>query len=105
MNIVFSTYLDTFVLVFIDDNLVYSKAEEERKKHLKLVLKTLREHQFYAKFNECEFYKNIIQYLGHIISKDGLAVDLEKVRAMVMWPIPKDVFIVQTIISQDITVD
>ena len=57
MNNIFSKYLDKFVLVFIDDNLVYSKSKEEHEEHLRIVLKVLREHQRYAKFSKCDFYK------------------------------------------------
>lgn len=96
MNNVLHKYLDRFVLVFIDDILVYSKNEEEHKEHLKLVLQSLREHQLYPKLNKCEFYKDKMKYLGHIISKERLFVDLEKVRATMNWPIPKDVLAVRS---------
>ena len=68
MNIIFSKYMDKFVLVFIDDILVYSKSKEEHEEHLRIVLRVLREHQLYAKFSKCDFYKPQIQYLGHTIS-------------------------------------
>ena len=71
MNSIFSKYLDKFVLVFKDDILVYSKSKEEHKEHLRIVLRVLREHQLYANFSKCVFYKPQIQYLGHIISKKG----------------------------------
>lgn len=70
---------------------MYSTNEEEHKEHLNLVLKNLREQHLYAKFNKCELYKHKIQYLGRTISKEGLYVDLRKVRAIMNWPIPKDV--------------
>ena len=75
MNSVLNKYLDKFVLVFIDDILVYSKNEDEHREYLRIVLQTLKENQLYAKFSKCEFYKDKIQYLGHIISKKGLVVD------------------------------
>ena len=78
MNNIFSRYLDKFVLVFIDDILVYSKNKEEHEEHLRIVLQVLREHQLYAKFSKCDFYKQQIQYLGHIISEIGIAVDPKK---------------------------
>ena len=65
MNIVLSKYLDKFVVVFIDGILIYSKTKEEHGKYLHIILKVLREHQLYAKFSKCEFYKDKIQYLGH----------------------------------------
>jgi hypothetical protein len=91
MNSIFNQYLDKFVLVFIDDILVYSKIEEEHEEHLKIVLQTLREHKLYAKFDKCNFYQRKIQYLGHVISKDGIEVDPEKIKSIMEWPIPKDV--------------
>ena len=85
-NNIFSKYMDKFVLVFIDDILVYSMNKEEHEEHICIVLRVLREHQLYAKFSKCDFYKPQIQYLGHIISEAGIAVDLEKIRAIKDWP-------------------
>jgi hypothetical protein len=79
MNSVFMDYLNKFVVVFIDDILIYSQSEEEHVDHLKMVLQRLREHQLYAKLSKCEFWINEVLFLGHIINKDGLAVDLKKV--------------------------
>eukprot|EP00253_Pinus_taeda_P011953 PITA_11953 len=64
---------------------------EEHKEHLRLVLKTLREHQLYAKLRKCDFYKEEIKYLGHIITREGITVDPEKIRTIMEWPVPKDV--------------
>jgi hypothetical protein len=91
MNIIFSQYLDKFVLVFIDDILVYLKMKEEHEEHLRIVLQTLRKHKLYAKFDKCDFYQMKIQYLGHVISEEGIAVNPEKIRSIMEWPIPKDV--------------
>jgi hypothetical protein len=66
-NGVFRDYLDKFIIVFLDDILVYSKSEEEHEQHLRLVLQVLREHQLYAKLSKCSFYQRKIHYLGHII--------------------------------------
>ena len=82
MNSVFSKYLDKFVLVFLNDILVYSKNEEEHEEHLRLTLQLLREHQFYAKLSKCDFYRDIIQYLGHIISEEGISVDPDNIEAI-----------------------
>ena len=98
MNSVFSKYLDKFVLVFLDDILVYSKNEEEHEEHLRLILQLLREHQFYAKLGKCDFYKDRIQYLGHIISKEDISVDLDKIEAIKNWPTPKNVTEVRSFI-------
>jgi hypothetical protein len=79
MNGVFQEYLDKFVIVFLDDILVYSKSEEYHDNHLRMVLQVLREHQLYAKLRKYLFYQNIIHYLAHIISEDGIAMDPEKI--------------------------
>jgi hypothetical protein len=75
MNNVLSKFLDKFVLVFIDDILIYSKNKEEHEEHLRLVLQVLREHQIYAKFNKCDLFKKKIHYLGHVLSEKGVVVD------------------------------
>eukprot|EP00253_Pinus_taeda_P019316 PITA_19316 len=91
MNSVFHQFLDKFVLIFIDDILIYSRSKEEHEEHLRMVLQTLREHQLYAKLSKCDFYKEEIQYLGHVISQEGIAVDPEKIKTILEWPVPKDV--------------
>ena len=75
MNKVFMEFLDKFVVVFIDDILVYSKNEEEHKEHLRLVLGKLREHQLYAKFSKCDFWLKEVGFLRHVISGEGIVVD------------------------------
>ena len=72
MNQVFRPFLDRFVIVFIDDILVYSRSEEEHAMHLRCVLQTLRKHQLYAKFSKCEFWLDHVAFLGHVVSKDGI---------------------------------
>ena len=72
MNRVFKPYLDTFVIVFIDDILVYSRSEEEHTEHLRIVLQTLRDKQLYAKFSKCEFWLEEVVFLGHVISAEGV---------------------------------
>ena len=91
MNGVLSKYFDNFVVVFIDDILIYSKTKEEHDEHLKIILQVLRKHQLYAKFNKCDFYKDKIQYLGHIISEEGISVDPNKIKSIIDWHVPKDV--------------
>jgi hypothetical protein len=91
MNKVFMEYLDKFVVVFIDDILVFSRSEEEHEEHLRLVLQKLREHQLYAKFSKCAFWLKEVSFLGHIITDGGIAVDPSKVRDVLNWSPPKNV--------------
>jgi hypothetical protein len=80
MNSVFMPELDKFAVVFIDDILIYSENEQDHTEHLRVVLTRLREHQLYAKFSKCEFWLKKVPFLGHILSKDGIAVDPSKVQ-------------------------
>ncbi|WVZ49674.1 hypothetical protein U9M48_001011 [Paspalum notatum var. saurae] len=91
MNSVFMEYLDRFVVIFIDDILIYSKTEEEHEEHLRLVLQKLREHKLYAKFSKCDFWLGEVKFLGHVISNGGIAVDQSKVSEVQNWKIPEDV--------------
>jgi hypothetical protein len=91
MNYVFMLELDKFVVVFIDDILVYSKSTEEHEEHLQVVLQRLRGHQLYAKFSKCEFWINEVLFLGHVISPEGITVDTGKVRDVLYWKLPKSV--------------
>jgi hypothetical protein len=80
--------LDKFVVVFIDDILIYSKNEEEHARHLRIMLTRLREHQLYAKFSKCAFWLEEIQFLGHVVSAKGIAVDPSKVKDILEWKPP-----------------
>ena len=91
MNKVFMEFLDKFVVVFIDDILIFSKDEEEHEEHLRLVLEKLREHQLYAKFSKCEFWLKEVGFLGHVISWEGIAVDPAKVDTVTSWESPTTV--------------
>jgi len=91
MNSVFKTYLDKFIIVFIDDILIYSRSWEEHIEHLRMVLRTLAKHRLYAKFSKYEFWLDSVQFLGHIISKDGLFVDPVKIKAVSKWSTPTNV--------------
>ncbi|WVZ88945.1 hypothetical protein U9M48_035412 [Paspalum notatum var. saurae] len=82
-------YLDKFVVVFIDDILIYSKTEVEYEEHLRLVLQRLREHKLYAKFSKCEFWIDEVRFLGHVVSKGGIAVDLSRVSTVTNWKVPE----------------
>nr|AAX96600.1 retrotransposon protein, putative, Ty3-gypsy sub-class [Oryza sativa Japonica Group] len=91
MNKVFMEYLDKFVVVFIDDILIYSRTKEEHEEHLHLALEKLREHQLYAKFSKCEFWLSEVKFLGHVISAGGVAVDPSNVESVINWKQPKTV--------------
>ncbi len=91
MNKVFMKFMDKFVVVFIDDILVYSKTPEEHAEHLRIVLGELRKHQLYAKFSKCEFWLRQVGFLGHVLTQDGIAVDLEEVKAVLDWKSPASV--------------
>jgi len=81
-NWVFRPYLDQYVVVFIDDILVYSNSHLEHEQHLRVVLQTLRENQLYAKLDMCEFWLQEVIFLGHVISAEGILVDPRKVEAV-----------------------
>ena len=91
MNKVFMKYLDKFVVVFIDDILVYSKNEEEHEEHLRMVLQKLSENQLYAKLSKCAFWLKEVAFLGHIISAGGISVDPSKVQDVLNWKTPQNV--------------
>ena len=82
MHRVFQPYLDQFVVVFVDDILIYSQFEKEHEDHLRIVLQTLKDHQLYAKFSKSEFWHTKVRFLGHVMSASSVSVDLEKVEAV-----------------------
>jgi hypothetical protein len=88
MNSVFMPELDKFVIMFIDDILVYSKNEQDHAEHLRIVLTRLRDHQLYAKFSKCEFWLKTIPFLGHVLSENGISVDPSKVQEVMDWKAP-----------------
>lgn len=88
MNAIFEAHIRKFVIIFLDDILVFSETLEEHVQHLRIVLEILREHQLYAKLSKCSFAQDHIDYLGHVISKDGVTTDSDKTEAMMNWPTP-----------------
>jgi hypothetical protein len=99
MNSVFMPELDKFVVVFIDDILIYSKNEEEHARHLRIVLTRLREHQLYAKFSKYVFWLEEIQFLGHILSTKGIVIDPSKVKDILEWKPPTTVHQVRSFLG------
>ena len=92
MHRVFQPYLDQFVVVFVDEILIYSQSEKEHEDHLRIVLQLLRDHQLYAKFSKYKFWLTKLRFLGHVVSASGVLVDPEKVEAVMSWVRPKSVF-------------
>ncbi|KAM0053816.1 putative nucleotidyltransferase, Ribonuclease H [Helianthus debilis subsp. tardiflorus] len=89
MNRMCKPYLDKFVIVFIDDILIYSKSQEEHERHLRLILELLCNEQLYAKFSKCDFWLREVHFLGHVVNKDGIHVDPAKIDSIKNWPTPK----------------
>ena len=99
INRTFRPYLDKFVIVFIDDILIYSASEHEHTDHLRIVMQTLKDHELYAKFSKCEFWLTQVAFLGHIISAEGIAVDPAKIKAIQEWQAPKTVGEIQSFLG------
>jgi hypothetical protein len=99
MNKVFLEYLDKFVMVFIDDILVYSKSEEEHENHLRLVLQKLQDHKLYPKLSKREFWLKQVAFLGHIVLKGGIFVDPIKVQDVLSWNAPASVGGIQSFLG------
>jgi hypothetical protein len=91
MNSVFMLELDKFVVVFIDDILIYSRSMEKHEEYLRIVLQQLRDHQLYVKFSKCEFWIKEVPFLGHMVSPEGIMVDPSKVKEVLEWKPPTTV--------------
>ena len=91
MSWVFQPYLDRFIIVFIDDILVYSGCPKEHSEHLRIALQTLRERQLYAKLSKCRFWLDRVTFQGHVILAEGVSVDPQKIEDVVSWKPPKNV--------------
>ena len=98
INRVFRPYVDQFVVVFIDDVLVYSKDAQEHEQHLRIVMETLRE-KLYAKLSKCDFWLKEASFLGHIVSAEGIRVDPIKIEAFVNWKLPRNVIEVRSFLG------
>ena len=99
MNRVFQPYLDQFVVVFVDDILIYSQSEVEHEDHFRIVLQLLRDLKLYAKFSKCEFWLTEVGFWGHVVSALGMSVDPRKVEAVMSWERPKSVFEIRSFLG------
>jgi hypothetical protein len=99
MNKVFMEYLDKFIVVVIDDILVYSRSEEEHEGHLHLVLQKLRDHKLYANLSKCEFWLKQVAFLAHVIWKGGISIDPSKVQDVLSWKAPMSVSDIQSFLG------
>ncbi|CAA7021826.1 unnamed protein product [Microthlaspi erraticum] len=100
MNDVFREYLDVFVIIFIDDILVYSRSQEEHATHLRLVLEKLREQKLFAKLSKCSFWQREMGFLGHIVSAEGVSVDPAKIEAIRDWPRPSSATEIRSFLAE-----
>ena len=91
LNSVYADELGRFVVVYLDDILVYSKSEAEHVEHLRIVLQRLREHRLFAKLSKCQFCRSSVEFLGHVVSANGIGMDQHKVQAVQDWPQPRTV--------------
>ena len=99
MNKVFRPYVDQFVVVFIDDILVYSKDAQEHEKHMRIVLEMLREKRLYAKFSKCDFGLKEVSFLGHIVSVEAIRVNPTKIEVVKNWKLPRSVIEVRSFLG------
>ena len=101
MNRVFKPYLDQFVVIFIDDILVYSKSREKHERHLSIILQTLKNKQLYVKLKKCEFWLDKVSFLGHVVTKDGISVDPRKIDVVSSWRRPNIVTEIRSFLGLD----
>ena len=99
MHRVFQPYLDQFIVVFVDDILIYSQFEEEHEENLRIVLQALREHPLYAKCSKCKFWLTEVRFLGHVVSASSVSVDPKMVEVVMSWERPKSVFEIRSFLG------
>ena len=99
MNNIFRSHIVKFVLVYLDDILIYSKTKEDHINHLKTILEILKEHQLYGKLSKCKFLFHNVEYLGHIISENGIQLNPEKIEAVQKWEAPRNVKQIQSFLG------
>ena len=99
MNTVFMLELDKFMVMFIDDILIYSENKEDHVEHLRVVLTRLKEHKLYAKFSKCEFWLRKVPFLGHVLLENGISVDPSKVQEVMDWKAPTSVHEVRSFLG------
>jgi hypothetical protein len=99
MNRVFQSHLDKYMVVYIDDILVYSNSFEEHEEHLRQVLQIMRDHQLYVKLSKCEFWLERVTFLGHVISIKGVFLDPKKVKSVLKWEIPTSVIEIRSFLG------
>ena len=99
MHRLFKPYLDQFVLVLVDDILIYSQSKEEHGDHLRVVLQHLKDHHLYVEFSKCEFWLTEVGFLGHVVLASGVLVDPEKVEAVMSWERPKSIFEIRSLLG------
>jgi phosphatidylinositol kinase/protein kinase (PI-3 family) len=99
MNEIFRPLIDKCIMVYIDDILIYSKNEEEHREHLRLVLEILRKNELYGKMSKCAFFQDSVEFLGHVISAEGVLTDPTKTAAIRDWPIPTSVHDIQSFLG------
>ena len=99
MHRVFQPYLDQFVIVFVNDILIYSQSEREHEDHLRIILQLLRDHQLYAKFSKCELWLTEVRFLGHVVSASSVSMNPEKVEVVMSWERPKSVIEIRSFLG------
>src|SRR5436190_8848310 len=99
MNHILTSFIDKFIVVYLDDILIFSKSHSEHEKHIQQVLKVLDEAGMILNLDKCKFFKPEIKFLGHIVSKDGIRADPAKIRKVLEWPTPRNIMDVRGFVN------